>query len=202
MKIKIGLYLTWWGPYQIFALFQKIGFSDRTTSDWANKSPQWFTDFCQWIYDKRQRKIKIKIHEYDTWSMDSTLALIIVPMLEQLKASKHGTPMSMFEEEDGIDEWGNPGEEAHKEAIERWNAVIDHMIWSFKQLTIDDGHKDFRIVEGELDLTDHPEDKGKDCTPLRWKVEPETNWNAYFAYEEKIEEGLELFGKHYRSLWD
>jgi dCMP deaminase len=39
---------------------------------------------------KENRKEQIHIHDYDTWNMDDTLAMIIVPMLKQLKATKHG----------------------------------------------------------------------------------------------------------------
>ena len=41
------------------------------------------------------RTEKIHIDPWDTWSMDYTLALIILPMLNQLKESKHGAPSSM-----------------------------------------------------------------------------------------------------------
>ena len=44
-------------------------------------------------YSPKQR-IKIKIHKYDTWSMDHTLAHIVLPMLVQLKRTKHGAPMT------------------------------------------------------------------------------------------------------------
>ena len=39
-----------------------------------------------------RRKIKIQIDKWDTYSMDHTLAMIIYPMLLQLKATKHGVP--------------------------------------------------------------------------------------------------------------
>lgn len=201
MKVKIGPYITWWGPYQILELLTYLGFSKDTTHHWAENSPEWFTNLCQWVHDKRKRKIKVKIHGYDVWSMDTTLAYIIIPMLEKLKANKNGTPMSMFKDEDGVDENGSATEEASGKAIARWDMTMDHMIWSFKQL-IDDDYESFQIVAGELDFSKYPEDEGKTCYPLRWKVEPETRWDAYMAYEEKIQEGLELFGKHYRSLWD
>lgn len=201
MKINIGPYLTWWGPYQVLGLLQYIGFSKDTTDNWAEKSPQWFTDICQWIHDRYKRKIKIKIDKYDTWSMDSTLALIIVPMLEQLKNTKNGTPISMFENKDGLDETGNPSEEAHAKAIERWDTILDHMIWSFKQV-IEEDYESFQIVKGEMDFSKHEEDIGKTCIPLRWKVEPVTNYNAMYAYHERIQEGLDLFSSNFRNLWD
>lgn len=78
-------------------------------------------DTLQWIYDhsinlyldKKQRKVKIRIDRYDTWSMDDTLALIILPMLKQLKESKHGYPSDLNEQE--------------------WDKILDEMIWAFEQ---------------------------------------------------------------------
>ena len=39
-----------------------------------------------------KQKTKIKINSWDTWSMDYTLAHIILPMLKQLKKTHHGAP--------------------------------------------------------------------------------------------------------------
>src|SRR5210317_2045578 len=59
-------------------------------------------DALQWLYnhtvnliiDKHSgQKISVHIDNYDTWSMDHTLSHIIVPMLKQLRDTKHGSPM-------------------------------------------------------------------------------------------------------------
>ena len=42
--------------------------------------------------DGEAQEMSIHIDEYDTWSMDHTLAPIILPMLKQLKETKHGSP--------------------------------------------------------------------------------------------------------------
>ena len=36
----------------------------------------------------KERIVNVTIEEQDTWNMDETLALIIVPMLKQLKEQK------------------------------------------------------------------------------------------------------------------
>ena len=45
----------------------------------------WLYKFLLWVESKKQRKIKVRIDPYDTWSMDDTLAHIILPMLKQLQ---------------------------------------------------------------------------------------------------------------------
>ena len=50
--------------------------------------------YHNWLYNwlgySPKQKQKICIHKYDTWSMDHTLAHIVLPMLVQLKRTKHG----------------------------------------------------------------------------------------------------------------
>jgi len=65
-----------------------------------------------WL-DKRVQKVKVRIDPWDTWSMDNTLALIILPMLKQLKETKHSYPHELSEEE--------------------WDNILDEMIWAFEQ---------------------------------------------------------------------
>lgn len=116
-----------------------------------------------------KRKVKIKIHKYDTWNMDHTLALLIVPMLKQLKKTKHGVPGDfVFGESD----------EDYKKAEEAWDLVLDKMIWSFNTI--------LREFDFEEDF---------------WK-DGKYNKDAYYAYQEHINEGLQLFGKYYQALWD
>jgi hypothetical protein len=111
MKIDIGPYKNWVGPYQIAEkiLFWIPKYDEKNCFEYTkaydkyvhpfgewlaedkNGNDSWLTKFCQWIESKRKRKMKIRIDHYDTWSMDSTLATIILPMLKQLKATKHGS---------------------------------------------------------------------------------------------------------------
>ena len=57
-----------------------------------------------------------------------------------------------------------------------WNDILDKMIWSFKQLIDDTEEKTYYV--GEFDKEG-------------WK-----------QFQTRIQEGLDLFGKHYRSLWN
>ena len=52
-----------------------------------------------------ERKIDIKIDNFDTWNLDHTMAMILYPALLQLKEIKHGLP-SEFAEVGGED-WHN-----------------------------------------------------------------------------------------------
>jgi hypothetical protein len=73
---------------------------DLENGDWLDRSVQKISDVWQdvlnltvnQIIDGMDRRVKVRIDSYDTWSMDHTLAHIILPMLKQLQASKHGAP--------------------------------------------------------------------------------------------------------------
>ncbi len=48
----------------------------------------------QWVLDRIHPKIDyVKIDKWDTWSMDHTLSIIVLPMLKQLQETKHGSPL-------------------------------------------------------------------------------------------------------------
>ena len=148
--------------------------------------------FLQWVESKRKRTIKVKIDRYDTWSMDHTLALIILPMLKQLKETKHGSPIVDLEDvPENLRSTNTENYDAQqtfkfysqhdlKEGTNdihaRWDWVLNEMIWSFEQMTRD-GESEF--YKNEV-----------------WDVEGHTK------YDDRINNGTRLFGKYFRGLWD
>lgn len=152
---------------------------------------------------KRKQKINVQIDAWDTWSMDVTLAHIVVPMLKQLKATQHGAP--------AVDMEDVPNELRSQEILDtdkvdaayfkRWEYVLDEMIFAFESKLID-WEEQFWKTKPELNMTEYLQDIGKYETPLRWKVEGECDWGALKAYQERITNGFRLFGKYYEGLWD
>ena len=168
--------------------------------------------------DSGSRKIKVEIENHDTWNLDNTLALIIYPALLQLKATKQGVPSEFAEvggehhgTQDSFDFYQESYDDAWKAGLERWDETLDKMIWSFEQL-----------LKGEYDEQYHHGDPKYDwiksdktfANPITGKVEetfqmvdknPTEHWYdsvGHLKHEERIQEGLELFGKYYRNLWD
>ena len=194
MRVNIGPYRNWIGPYQIAnAIFFWV---DRR-GIWADEDPRfdrwdykasekfgdwladtWVNDLCNWIDKFKKRKVKIKLDSYDTWSMDHTLALIIHPMLVQLKSTNHG--YFSVDVEDTPIEAGEPNDYgSDSKAEERYNWVMDELIWTFDQLAnyVDD-----------LSFYDQKTEK--------------YDFEASKKYNDRINNGLRLFGKYYRGLWD
>jgi len=132
---------------------------------------------------KESRKEQIHIHDYDTWNMDHTLALIALPMLKQLKETKHGVPYMdhadmpdhlqyigrQYDQRavgDLFNNWDDFDHEFQRQ-VEVWDWIMDEMIWSMEQVLEDD--------------IEHIGDT---------------------KYHDRMHNGLKLFGKYYRSLWD
>lgn len=94
-----------------------------------SKYPEWRwynTYLYKWFGYAPEQKRKIRIDNYDTWSMDSTLAHIILPMLLQLTKTKHGSPIT--------DKSDVPFElqGEHEDAVhDRWDWIMSEMIYAF-----------------------------------------------------------------------
>jgi len=225
MKIKIGNYKNWFGPYQIAEMLCFWVSSVKDEYGFIRK-PHWVHDFgtwlsggedkdsilmkiCSWIDTKRKRKIKIHIDKWDTWNMDGTLSLIILPMLKQLKATKHGSPsFPVFDQTSNSAQgsftfYAEGDDEAWETGHKQWEDIMDEMIWTFEQLQPDyDWEAQYWITRPEIDWAKYPEDEGKLTTPVRWKVEGECDWQGRLKHAERIQAGLNLFGEYYQNLWD
>jgi hypothetical protein len=166
-----------------------------------------------------RRKINVKIDSYDTWSLDHTLATIIYPALLQLKATKHGLPSEFvddvgganWEEQDSFDFYKETHDESWQKGAERWDEVLDKMIWAFEQLVKEDYNSKYHHGEAKYDWV--KSDK-QIHNPITGKVEetyqmvdknPEEHWfdsEGLMLHEKRMQEGFELFGKYFRNLWD
>ena len=167
---------------------------------------------------RKNRKIDIRIDEYDTYSMDTTLAMIILPMLKQLKDTKHGS--ALVEQEDVPYEmrttnhsdydWQMCFDFYHESITARykndvhdlWDWVLDEMIWAFEQIQPDcEGESQF--YSGESDFKFQPIPKTQLLEMVKGpnhtlKVDRE----GLDKYNKRIKNGLRLFGKYYMGLWD
>lgn len=139
----------------------------------------------------------VKIDPWDTWSMDSTLAEITLPMLRQLQATKHGAPHT---DDADVPEYlrsymAQPKE--HEWDIDdlhfmRWDWILAEMIWSFEQ-AVDDACED--------QFYDHSQWNGKKPWDPDY-VGPGYDLEGHKKWQERKSNGFRLFGKYYENLWD
>jgi len=233
LKVYIGPYKSWIGPYQIadalcfWAPTVKDEYGIECKPDWVHDFGTWLAGgedrdsllmkFCNWIESKRNRKIRVKIHNYDTWSMDHTLSYIVVPMLEQLQATKHGAPH--VDDEDVPVPLRSTAPGARDRCEEewdlddnfflRWDWVLEEMIHAHRS-KIDDTWED-KYWTGEWGKPDFVKTEKEYPNPVTGEMEstyqlnPGTrkcDWDGLKAEQERIANGFRLFGKYYQALWD
>lgn len=204
MKIYIGKYKSWFGPYQ---LAERILFFTKRKGEYpeyVHKFGEWldtgkirpkqkvgeirdmFTKtkktylsrFLSYVDSKKKRKIKIRIDKYDTWNADDTLARIIHPLLVKYKEKLHGHPTQLTEES--------------------WGEILDKMIFAF-YYCIEENEPDFSGQEKS-----NPKSKKLEngCYEIIFDGENIYDLEAEKAHYEKVQEGLDLFAKYFRNLWN
>ena len=165
------------------------------------------------------QKINVKIDKHDTWSLDHTLASIILPALIQLKHSKQGIPGEFtnriggdFDKNLVFDFIKEDDDKVFDQLCNQWDEILDKIIWSFLQLSIENDY-DNQYHHGKMDV-EWTKSEYTYTDPITGKTEstykmvdknPNSHWYDYVGQEvhdERIQEGLELFGKYFRSLWD
>ena len=194
MKVYIGPYRT--THISAYTLFDKYMEWKHDKSYWSvqdseyTKTDKFIERICDIIQDvlnatvnkmigDRERDVKVRIDPYDTWSMDHTLAFIIHPMLVQLRDTNHGFFHPDAEDVPHIGK-GDETDFGHSDtnAQDRYNWVLDELVWTFEQLKNDN---DYDLFYAEVSGWDK---------------------DALDAHNQRIQNGLRLFGRYYRSLWD
>ena len=227
MRVKIGPYRSWIGPYQIaetlcfWAKKETDEYGLKHTADWVHNFGKWLSGgedkdswlqkFCIWVESKRTRTIKVKIDRWDTWSMDHTLAHIILPMLNQLKETRHGSPF--VQDEDVPEELRSTNAEPKENEYDtdsnhhkRWEWVMDEMIFAF-ECELDDSWKD-KFRSGVMDTVWTPTSFDDDGKPKLYQMNDGPNHTYECDYEgmkivqDRINNGFRLFGTYYSGLWD
>ena len=239
MKVRIGPYTNWFGPYQLaeklcfWAKEEKDEYGIPRKPDWVHNFGEWLAygsvepdpevgnvrswdrdrhetllaRFLSWVHSKKQRKIQVHIDRWDTWSMDDTLAHIILPMLKQLKATKHGAPWVAVEDvpkelrpsKQEVLAYNNDGT-TDEQFFARWDWVLDEMIFAFDS-KVNDGWED-QFETGTSDLQWKTLEGGMSEMVRGPNDTKEYDWEGRKKYQERISNGFRLFGKYYENLWD
>ena len=208
MKVYIGPYRDHWVPP--IKILQRVCFWHVIPGDDDDESPYddpWIDRWCDrltpWceklraFLDRVHPPIRyVKIDRQDTWSMDHTLAHIIVPMLKQLKASKNGSPNVDLEDVPAeLHPTVAPGPHNNYDdetVHQRWEWVMNEMIWAFEQELDEDSESKF-----------HDHSAVDNSAGINTQIHQiKTDWEGLRAYQERKARGFKLFGKYYQGLWD
>jgi hypothetical protein len=208
MKVYISNYRNHWlSPYTILerVLFWKdwdnISYDEPWVERWATRLEP-ACKMLQWVRERvRPRTEYVKIDRWDTWSMDHTLAMIVLPMLRQLHETKHGAPM--VDDDDvpmALKSTSAPAKENEWDTdsnhFRRWDYVLDEMIWAFEQKVMIDDESQFFDHSECGDVKDFVKD------PNTHLAKSKVDWDGLNRHNERKANGFRLFGKYYQNLWD
>ena len=166
-----------------------------------------------------EQEVCVKIDYYDIWNLDHTLALIALPMLKQLKETKQGSPMVDDEDVPHMPKQGIASSEGmqydlfqsekHDELVweqlqERWNWVLDEILFAFESKAGSNKEWDSKYWSGESDLYFEELNDGSGMSEMKKGPGHTRVWDkeGYFKEADRIANGFRLFGKYYQGLWD
>ena len=162
---------------------------------------KWF----KWAYQRMRYGFSAR----QLWSLDHTVTDFILP---RLKAFRHGDGNSHTNGPSGcpmlpgynpVDMTDEEGDAMYQE----WLATHDKMILAFEYHKIDMDDVESGIDVSQFFKRDNKADVNKGVKTLRLSSPVhDAKWNAYNEEENRrnkiIDEGLMLFAKYYRNLWD
>lgn len=209
MKVWISKYRDHWvSPYTIIkrVCFWRVlttkdddedaWYDEPWAKRWSDRLTPWcerWRDLMDWIHPPIRY---VKIDPQDTWSLDHTLAYIILPALKQLRATQHGSGMVDLED---VPEHLHPkvtpsaANNYDDETVhERWAWVMDEMIWAFEQKVTDDDESKFFDHSGV--------DRSANFQTQMNQIK--TDRDGLEAHQKRKQNGFRLFGKYFQSLWD
>lgn len=172
---------------------------------WADQlSP--ISQAIQWVLDLVHPQINVvKIDSWDTWSMDHTLADIVLPMLKQLQETKHGAP---FTDDDDVPEYLRSYMAQPKEHewdtddlhFMRWDWILAEMIWAFEQKVDNESDSKFfdhsAYESSRAGTNQWLDDMSNAVSQVKYDRE------GHEAWQKRKSNGFRLFGKYYENLWD
>ena len=180
------------------------GIADRTKTPWYTLvwwRFRWKYEAVEYWWRKKRQTWRTGFPHEQAWNFQSWHAETVVSRLKYLRNNLNGCPTEMFEKDWDETVAEVPTRErdlALDKAVRKWEKTLDKMIWSFehwedatepiKPKDYDPRHKKTTYSDGSVGY------EGLD--------EREWDWTPCEKHSERVQEGLDLFGKYYLNLWD
>jgi len=128
------------------------------------------------IGSHRPRKIKLKFHDSDFYDLSQTLSHIIYGALKEFP--NHVTGIPAVDNKDVPEELRTEDDYDEK----KWRYVLDEMTFAFEALSKEESY-------------DYLAGKFYNPETQKWDMDAEAE------HYKRVQNGLRLFGKYYKSLW-
>jgi hypothetical protein len=139
---------------------------------WQSRKPTLLNKLLSRINRIRKQNEVVRIDSWDIWAGYLTLAKIILPLLEKISKSKMSAPFVDLEDVPEELRVQDASEYGDIYQYKRWEWVLGEMIFAFRSIVDDSWRESFRVDFEEM----------KKC-------------------DERIQNGLVLFGKYFQALW-
>lgn len=213
MKVRLRKPANWFGPYQFADKFIAPWLGEERAGEIAEKLPSDLPNaiYNWWNKTKDNKVSYVKIEPHDLWNVDNTLNRIILPLIKAFR-DMEGNSYGIIDIDDapaylhpncfkplteGEIRCSYPEPGSH----ERYRWFLDELVFTFEALN-SDVHSWFESADFEIRHIDTPVDP---VTKTRlWKSERIGTFDevGYRQTQARIQNGLRLFGKYYRTLWD
>lgn len=206
MKVFIGGFVHWWGPYQIADFLEHFCILERdrdAIAKYLKKS--WVNTACEWIHSKKQRIEYVKVDGYDAWDAFGTMAKVCLPIMKDLQERKHSS--GFIKDEDVPDHLRstNCSPKEHEWDTDelwedRWNWVIDEVVFALESCVNEDWEEQFH--SGNIDINWNQIDDSDFSELVEGpKHTHKFDRDGYMEYSKRIDNGLRLFGTYWRNWW-
>lgn len=193
-ELKVGDYVSY------------LGF-DFTPMEWWRliyyKPKWWLSDIAYWLKKKKQ-SLDNGFPDEESFDFYSHCCKWALPRLKQLRNNLHGHPVCFCNEADDL----HATRQLHFDFIsdvtrkptahEQWEAVLDEIIWAMEHYA-DDIDPIYPPNYDKRQIVVSIDDRG---TVFKPADERRIDWTPVYDHEKRVDRGFELFGRHFRSLWD
>jgi hypothetical protein len=206
MKVKLGPYTNWIGPYQIVE--KLLWWMDRYEDNRVHKLGEWLAQdrhgkdsylmrFCNWVHKFKKRQEYVRIDHYDAWNADHTMALVIAPLLIELRKNKHGSGyIDDCDVPEHLRSTAAPKPEHEWDSDtnlhKRYEWFLDELIWAFTEHAKEDEDSKFY---------DHSE-SSKEPDLMKSIKLLKVDYAGLEAHNKRKQHAFQMFGKYFQTLWD
>lgn len=136
-------------------------------------------DSTKYFFQRVIQTVKYGFPDEQVFDFFSWHSKIVLPRLKRFRKNLHGYPSGLTETE--------------------WGEILDKIIWSFEHcdddirpIYSDDFDHRFEVSESESGMRTY--------SPMN--ETGTVDWSPIHKHNEQVQEGLLLFAKYYRNLWD
>lgn len=194
-ELKVGDYVSSWG-------------FDFTPMEWWRliyyKPKWWLSDIAYWFKKKKQSIVNGGFPDEESFDFYSHCCKWALPRLKVMRNNLNGHPICFCTESDDL----NATNQRHFDFIkdvtkkptahEQWETVLDEIIWAMEH----HGDDIDPIYPPNYDKRQIVVSVGDRGTVFKAADDRPIDWTPVHEHEKRVDRGFELFGKHFRNLWD